>query len=57
MKERIYREKQYLRVDYLPREMKWVGVKWIFKTKFKENREIDKFKTSLEVKGILNNMD
>ena len=41
----------------LPRGMKPIGVKWIFKTKFKENGEIDKFKARLVAKGMRNNMD
>ena len=35
----------------LPIGMKPIGVKWIFKTKFKENGEIDKFKARLVTKG------
>jgi len=35
----------------LPKGMKPIGVKWIFKTKLKENGEINKFKTRLVAKG------
>ncbi|RDY07028.1 hypothetical protein CR513_08904, partial [Mucuna pruriens] len=35
----------------LSRGVKPIGVKWIFKTKFKENGEIDKFKARLVAKG------
>ncbi|CAL9007314.1 unnamed protein product [Prunus brigantina] len=35
----------------LPEGEKTVGVKWIFKTKFKENGEIDKYKARLVAKG------
>lgn len=35
----------------LPKGVKPTGVKWIFKTKLKENGEIDKFKARLVVKG------
>jgi len=41
----------------LPRGMKPIGVKWIFKTKFKDNGEIDKFKARLVAKVMHNNMD
>jgi len=35
----------------LPKGMKPIGVKWIFKTKLKENGEIEKFKAKLVAKG------
>jgi len=35
----------------LPDGAKKVGVKWIYKTKFKENGEVDKYKARLVVKG------
>ncbi|CAL2241824.1 unnamed protein product [Prunus armeniaca] len=35
----------------LPEGERIVGVKWIFKTKFKENGEIDKYKAKLVAKG------
>lgn len=35
----------------LPTGMKPIGVKWIYKTKLKENGEIDKFKARLVAKG------
>jgi len=35
----------------LPKGVKPIGVKWVFKTKFKENGEIDKFKARLVEKG------
>nr|KYP69898.1 Retrovirus-related Pol polyprotein from transposon TNT 1-94 [Cajanus cajan] len=37
----------------LPRGVKPIGVKWIFKTKFKEIGEIDKFKARLVAKGYV----
>ena len=35
----------------LPDGEKQIGVKWIYKTKFKENGEVDKYKARLVVKG------
>lgn len=35
----------------LPKGVKPIGVKWVFKNKFKENGEIDKFKARLVEKG------
>lgn len=35
----------------LPDGAKKIGVKWIYKTKFKENGEVDKYKARLVVKG------
>ncbi|RVX23984.1 Retrovirus-related Pol polyprotein from transposon TNT 1-94 [Vitis vinifera] len=35
----------------LPTEAKKVGVKWIYKTKFNENGEVDKYKARLVAKG------
>ncbi|XP_075475779.1 uncharacterized protein LOC142511839 [Primulina tabacum] len=35
----------------LPAEAKMVGVKWIYKTKLKENGEVDKYKARLVAKG------
>ncbi|GAU13723.1 hypothetical protein TSUD_348270 [Trifolium subterraneum] len=35
----------------LPREAKRIGVKWIFKTKYNENGEIEKYKARLVAKG------
>ncbi|KAL6310748.1 hypothetical protein AAG906_019097 [Vitis piasezkii] len=40
----------------LPKEAKKVGVKWIYKTKFNENGEVDKYKARLVVKGILSTL-
>ncbi|BBH02600.1 ADP glucose pyrophosphorylase large subunit 1 [Prunus dulcis] len=40
----------------LPEGEKTVGVKWIFKTKFKENGEIDKYKARLVAKGYTQSM-
>jgi len=52
MKEMESIEKnQTWKLTDLPRGMKPVGVKWILKTKFKENGEIDKFKARLVAKG------
>ena len=52
MKEMKSIEKnQTWELTYFPRGMKPIGVKWIFKTKFKENEEIDKFKARLVAKG------
>jgi hypothetical protein len=41
----------------LPEGGKKVGVKWIFKTKFKEDGEVDKHKASLMAKGTCSNME
>jgi len=38
-------------LTYLPASAKKVGVKWVYKTKFNENGEIDKYKARLVVKG------
>jgi len=35
----------------LPKGMKTINVKWVYKTKLKENGEIDKHKACLIVKG------
>ncbi|RDX90417.1 putative mitochondrial protein, partial [Mucuna pruriens] len=35
----------------LPDRAKKVGVKWVYKTKFKENGEVDKYKARIVVKG------
>ncbi|XP_016554890.1 uncharacterized mitochondrial protein AtMg00820-like [Capsicum annuum] len=35
----------------LPENQKTIGVKWVYKTKLKENREVDKFKACLVAKG------
>ena len=35
----------------IPQGQKTVGVKWLFKTKRKENGEVDKFKARLVAKG------
>ena len=35
----------------LPKMHKTIGVKWVFKTKLKENGEVDKYKTRLVAKG------
>ncbi|RDX80732.1 hypothetical protein CR513_38687, partial [Mucuna pruriens] len=47
--ESIEKNKTWELTD-LPREVKPIGVKWIFKTKFKENGEVDKFKARLVAK-------
>jgi len=40
-----------LELTRLPEGGKKVGVKWIFKTKFKEDGEVDKHKAHLVAKG------
>ena len=35
----------------LPSGGKTIGVKWVFKTKFNENGEVDKYKARLVAKG------
>ena len=35
----------------LPKGHKTIGVKWVFKTKIKENGEVDKYKACLVAKG------
>ena len=35
----------------LPLGGKTIGVKWVFKTKFNKNREVDKYKARLVAKG------
>ncbi|XP_022930197.1 uncharacterized protein LOC111436713 [Cucurbita moschata] len=35
----------------LPKGMKKIGVKWVFKTKLNENGEVDKYKARLVAKG------
>ena len=35
----------------LPKGHKTIGVKWVFKTKIKENGEVDKYKARLVAKG------
>lgn len=32
-------------------EVRMVGIKWIYKTKFNEKREVDKYNAKLVVKG------
>ena len=36
---------------HLPKGQKTIGVKWFYKTKLKENGEVDKYKTHLVAKG------
>ena len=48
--ESIEKNKTWELVD-APNGVKPIGVKWIFKTKFKENGEVDKFKARLVAKG------
>ena len=48
--EAIEKNKTWELTD-LPKGVKPIGVKWIYKTKLKENREIDKFKARLVAKG------
>lgn len=35
----------------LPKDAKKIGVKWMYKTKFNENGEVDKYKDQLVAKG------
>lgn len=35
----------------LPKGQKTIGFKWVYKTKLKENREVDKYKAHLVAKG------
>ena len=35
----------------LPKKQKTIGVKWVYKTKLRENGEIDKYKVQLVAKG------
>jgi len=46
----IKKNKTWELTDF-PRGVKLNGVKWVFKTKFKENGEIVKFKARLVAKG------
>jgi len=48
--EAIKKNKTWELTDF-PTGMKHIGVKWIYKTRLKENEEIDKFKARLVVKG------
>jgi hypothetical protein len=41
------------RLTDLPTGAKKTGVKWVYKTKFKENGEVDKFKARLVAKGYV----
>lgn len=36
----------------LPKNKEFIGVKWVYKTKYKENGEIDKYKARLVGKGF-----
>jgi hypothetical protein len=36
----------------LPKEKECIGVKWVYKTKYKENGEVDKYKARLLAKGF-----
>jgi len=47
--EAIEKNKTWELID-LPKGVKPIGVKWLYKTKFRENGEIDKFKARLVVK-------
>ena len=38
-------------VDF-PKNKECIGVKWIYKTKYKENGEVDKYKARLVAKGF-----
>jgi hypothetical protein len=36
----------------LPKEKECIGVKWVYKTKYKENGEVDIYKARLVAKGF-----
>jgi hypothetical protein len=36
----------------LPKEKEWIGVRWVYKTKYKEKGEVDKYKERLVTKGF-----
>jgi hypothetical protein len=36
----------------LPKEKECIGVKWVYKTKYKENGKVDKYKVRLVAKGF-----
>ena len=45
------KKNQTWELTHAPKEVKPIGVKWIYKTKLKENGEVDKFKARLVAKG------
>ena len=48
--EAIQRNDTWELID-LPKEQITISVKWVFKTKLKENGEVDKYKACLAAKG------
>jgi len=50
--EVIEKNKTWELID-LPKGVKPIGLKWLYKTKFRENGETDKFKARLVVKGYV----
>lgn len=44
-----------LELKILLKEVKSIGVKWVYKTKIHENREVEKFKARLVAKGYAQN--
>lgn len=48
-----YRKKQHLQVTDLPLGAKKIEVKWVYKTKLKENGKVEKYKARLVAKGYV----
>lgn len=53
--EAIERNDPWKLIDF-PIAGKNIGLKWVYETKFNENRENDKYKARLVAKDILNSM-